>query len=117
MNKQVIQNNIGVFTTANLDNNAHALLVRFITQRSNAFKFLFLHQLGNTLYQTCLIYLIRQFCNDDSFLSGLFIRLDMCLTTDDNASSARMKRFINAVFTLNDTAGWEIRPGNMLHNV
>ena len=63
---QVVQHDLGVLAAAQLDDDAHAVLVGLVTQRGDAFDFLVFDQLGNLFHQPRLVHLIRQLADDDA---------------------------------------------------
>ena len=110
---QLIQHNIRVNVLAQLNNNAHALAVRFIPQVSNALNLLVSSQLCNLLNQSCLVHLIRQLCNYYSWLTirhGFNMRLGPHLhraTTSGigipNTSGAHNQTASREIWSLNNS--------------
>ena len=65
---QVVQHYIGYFAAAQLDDDAHAVLVGLIAQFGNALNFLVAHQFGNLFQQSRLVDLVWQLGDDNGLL-------------------------------------------------
>ena len=109
MLEELVQDDISVGITAQVDNDVHAVAVRLIPQIRNALNLLVANKLRNLFNQTCLIDLIRQFRNHDT---GLAVAhgFDMGIGPHLDDAAARHISLLNALFTQNKTCRRKIRP-------
>jgi len=96
---KTVKHFLGLSIPLQLDDDAHALSVRLISQLADAFDFLGCHQGGDSLYQTRLVCLIRQL-NDHNLaafrLGGLGY---VSFSLNHNASVAGSVGALNAIGT------------------
>ncbi|MNF41326.1 hypothetical protein D3C84_223490 [compost metagenome] len=62
---EVVEDHLRHFAAAQLDDDAHAVLVGFVAQLGDAFELLLFNQLGDLLDQARLVQLVRQLADDD----------------------------------------------------
>ena len=61
---EVIQDNLGNFTTPQFNDNTHAVFIRLIAQFGNTVDLLVFNQFGYLFQQSRLVHLVGQFSND-----------------------------------------------------
>src|SRR5690606_9782521 len=114
---QVVEHHFRHFTLAQLDNDAHAVLVGLVTQLGNALDLLFLDQLGDLLDQPRLVHLVRNLGNDDGLLATTLHILDFCTGTGVDTATAGAIRLHDAGATVDDAGGGEIRALDVFHQL
>ena len=86
---QVVQHDLADFAALQLDDDAHAVAIRFVAQVGNAFERLVAHQLGDALEQPRLVQLIRNLGDDDLLAIALLGRFDLGLARAPGSSRGR----------------------------
>src|SRR6185312_4198629 len=94
------------------DDDAHAVLVGFVTQFADAFEALFLHQLGDLLDQPGLVHLIRNLVDDDD-LTAVLLGLHLGPRANEDAPAPGAIRLDDAGCAVDDAVGREIRTGDV----
>ena len=112
---QVVHDNLRYLALAQLDHDAHTVLVAFIAQLGNTFQQFFLDQIGDALNQSGFVHLIRNFVDDDGFLAGLAVGLDSRLGTNVNLAATGTIRLHDAGTAVDKAGSRKIRALHMLH--
>ena len=87
--EQVVQHHLADFAALQLDDDAHAVAIRFVAKVGNAFDRLLAHQLGDALEQARLVQLIRDLGDDDLLAIALLRRFDLGLARAPGSSRGR----------------------------
>ncbi len=111
---EVIEHYIAHLAPAQLDDDAHAVLVGLVAQLGDALDLLFLDQLGNTLDEARLVYLVRQLGDDDAGLAAAFVVLEVRTGTDKHTPTPGTVGFTDACGAVDDARRGKIRPRNPL---
>src|SRR5690606_11460212 len=104
----------GVFAAAQLDHDAHAVLVGLVAQLADPLEALLAYELGDLLDQPRLVHLVRQLGDDDRLSSAAVDLLGMRLRAHIDAAAPRRIRAVDALDAVDLPGGREIRPGDML---
>ena len=117
LGEQIIKKYFRVFAAFQLDDDAHAVLVRLVAQavRGNALDELVAHQIGDALDQLGLVHLVRQFGDDDGLTVALAHILEMRARAHVDAPAAGLVRRNDLLRAVDETGGREIGPRNDLH--
>ncbi|EKE17239.1 MAG: hypothetical protein ACD_10C00550G0001 [uncultured bacterium] len=106
---QIIENDFGHLATLQLDDHAHAGLVRLVANIGNTFDLLFVNQLGDLLDQGLLVNLVGNLVNDDGLtIVALFHILDMGATAHDDAATACLVTLANAHHAIDQCSSREV---------
>ena len=84
---------------------------------ADVFDLLLVHQLGHALLQGLLIYLVRQFVDDDRLALAFVDIFKMALGAHHHAATASAVTVFDATHAVNNAGGREVRRGNDLHQV
>ncbi len=115
---KIVQDHLGHFTAAQLDDHAHTILVRFIAQFTDALETFFFHQGGDLLQQVGLVNLVRQFSDDDAqAIAGLIHLFHMGPGTDMDTAAAGAIGLMDTMDPIDDGGGGKIRTRQMLHQL
>jgi len=113
---EIVQNNFGYFTTTQLDNDTHAVLIGFIAQFCDAIKFFVFYQLGNFFKQASLVNLVRQLGNDQRVLAVSFVGFHMGFGAHINAATTGVVSLMYTLGAVDNACCREIRSRQMLHD-
>lgn len=109
---EVVEDHLRHFATAQLDHDAHAVLVGLVTQLGDAFELLLFHQLGDLLDQAGLVQLVWQFGDNDLLATtDLVDVLDRRAGAHVNAATAGAVGFDDTGATVDDRGGRKSGPG------
>ena len=111
--EQLRQNHLGFGVALQLDNDADAVAVGFVTQVGNALDPFVAYGLGHDLDHAGLVHLIRDFVNDDC-LAALSDLLERGLGAHDHRTAAGVIGLQNPRAAHDQPAGREIRPRDMV---
>src|SRR5579883_1780421 len=112
---EVIEDELRLFAALDLDYDAHAFSVRLIAHVGDALDFFVLHEVGDALHQARLVYLIRNFRDDDVF--AVFANLlDGSLGAHDEAAATFLVSLIDPLTARDITACRKVGAGNKLHH-
>ena len=111
---QLIDHDLRNRVALELDNDAHAIAVRFIPQIADAFDLFVVDKLGDLLDQPLLIDHVGNFADDDLLFAGAFDRLGESLAAHLNDALAFMIGLDDRLSAMNKTAGGKVRTRNML---
>ena len=111
---QVVQHHVGLLAALQLDDHAHAGLVRFIAHGGDAFEPFGFHQVGDFLHQPRLVDLIGQLVDDDGF-PAVFGLLDFRSGADVDAPAAGLVGLADAAAAVDDAGGGKIRARQVRH--
>src|SRR5262245_14075964 len=100
-----------------LDDDAHAFSVRFIAEIGDSFNFLLLHQTGNLLDDPILVDHEGNFTDNDLLFPGTFDRFSESLAAHLDDAFTFVVRLGDRLLAVNETAGREIRPLDILHQL
>ena len=93
---QVVQHHLGVLAASQLDDDAHAILVGFVTQCRYPLDPLLLHELGDLLEQPRLVDLIGKLADDDSLVGSTVGGLEAGPSADVDPPSSRAVRLVDS---------------------
>ena len=112
---QAVEDDLGHLAALQLDDHAHAGLVRLVAQVGNALDALLVNELADFLEQRTLVNLIGQFVDDDRLSVGAALdRLKVRLGAHHHAPAAGTVALVHTADAVNDPGGREIRCGNNL---
>ena len=111
---QVVQHDIRLLVALQLEDDAHAGLVRFIADVGDAFDPLFVDHFGDALEQHALVHLIRQLIDDDRRARALVDFLEVRLRAHHHAAAAGAIALAHAFDAVDDSRGRKIRRRNQL---
>ena len=103
--------------TLELNNDAHALAIRLISDIANPLNFFLVNQFGNLLDKPFLVHHERDFANDNLLFARSFDRLGKSLAAHLNNAFAFAVGLDDRFLTMNETAGGEIRSGDVFHEL
>ena len=117
LREQVVQHDFGVLAAAQLDDDAHAVLVGLIAQTiiRDAFELLVADEIRDALDQTRLVDLIRQLCDDDGLTVRLADVLEVRARTDGQPTATGLVGRRDFLRAIDDPGRREVRTGHMLH--
>ena len=111
--EEIIQHNLRVGILLQLDNDTHTVAVGLVPEVGNALDTLILDLICHGFQQQGLIHLIGQLIHDDAgAIAGK--GLELRTGADDHLAAAGGIGCADTAATHDDTAGGEIRAGNML---
>ena len=111
---QVVEDDLGHFAALQLDDDAHAGLVRLVADIGDAFDLLLVDQLGDLFDQGLLVNLVGNLVDDDGLtIIALFHILDMGAAAHDDAAAAGPVAFANAHHAVDQRGGREVWRGNV----
>ncbi|MND56575.1 hypothetical protein D3C80_476840 [compost metagenome] len=113
---KLVEDDVSVCVTLQLDDDAVALAVRFVTKVGNALDALVLDQLSHLFDHRCLVHLIGNF-GDDDLLAVAAHRLDRGKAAHHDRAAARLISRANTVLAENHCAGRKIRTGDDFHHL
>ncbi len=113
---EVVEHLLWLRVPLQLDHDAHAVPVGFITQVVNAIQPADLHELGNLLDQRRLVDLVRQLSHDDGVPAPIRL-LDEGVGSDNHPSSSGCERGLDALAAEDRRASREIRPVDEIHQI
>ena len=105
---EIVQHDLWDFAAFQLNDCAHAGLIRFIAQIRDAFKFFVADQLTNLDEQVCLVHLIRQLIDDDGLTTALFQVFKVGACAHDAATTTGAIAFTHAVEAVDNASSREI---------
>ncbi len=111
---QVVQHDLRIHIRTQLDNDAHAASIRFITECRDAVNDFLAGQVGNHFHQARLIHLVRQFRHNDTVLPA-FHFFDIHSRADGDGTAARAVGIFNAFMPLDNGRRREIGPFDIFH--
>ena len=111
---ELVQKNIGLGATLQLDHHPHPLTIRFIAEIGDAKHLFFAHQIGNPLHQTGLVDLVRKLLDDDD-LSVVATLLHLGFGAHHNRTTPGHERAVNTRSTADRASRGKIRAGHMDH--
>ncbi len=111
---QVVQHHVAQFAFAQLDHDAHAVLVRLVPEFTDAFDAFLTNQIGNLFDETGFVDLVRQFGDDNGFLAAFVNAFDSGPGAHENPPAARSVGRIDALRAVDDARGRKIRTRDML---
>ena len=114
---QLVDDDLGHRIALELDDDAHAVAVRFVAQIADAFDLFLVDQLGDLLDQPLLVYLVGNFADDDLLFAGALDRFGERLAAHLNDALAFMVGLDDRLTAVNEPAGGKIRSGNMAHQL
>ena len=112
---QVVQYNLAHRVAFDFNHDAHAVFIRFVTQRADAFNTFFFYQLGDFFNQTRFVHLIRDLVNNDGFTAGFGVRFHFGAGTDINLATSGAVRFFNTTTTVDDRRRREVWTRDVFH--
>ena len=114
--KQSVQHYLGISILFQLNYDTHTVTVSLVPQIADTLQPLILYLIGNIADHLPFIYLIRQLSNNNT--DAVFIKFFKFRPGANNhlAAAGGVSR-TNTAATHNDTAGGEIRAGDMLHQI
>ena len=110
---ELVEHHIRVRITLQVNYDTHTFTVRLIVHIADTLNLLFVDQVGNTLDEFRLIYIIRYLVHDD--LLVLSVGLKFSLRTNHNTSTTRIISLTDAIHTTDNTTCWEVRTFDILH--
>ena len=111
---EIIQHNLCNFAALQVNDHAHAILVRLVTQTGNPLDLLVLDEFGNLFEHAGLVDLVRQL-GKYNMLAALGIIFNMVTGTHIDTAAAGPVGRVYAAYTIDDSGGREIGAGYMLH--
>ena len=114
---ELVEDDVGYGIALELDDDAHSVAVRLIAEIGDSFNFLFLHQTGNLLDDAIFVDHERDFTDNDLLLAGAFDRLSKSLAAHLDDAFTLMVCLGDRLLAVNETAGREIRPRDILHQL
>ncbi len=112
---EVIQDDFAHFAGSQLNHDAHAVFVRFVTEFADALDALFANKIGNLLDQAGLVDLVWQLRDDDGFFAALVDRLDRGSRPHMDPTTTGLVGGIDPACTINDAGRRKIRTWDVLH--
>ena len=112
---ELVQHYAGVGIALHVDDDAHTFAVGFVVGVCDAFDFLLVGQVGDTLDELSLVYAIRYFGNDN-----LVMRLpsfNLGLGTHHYATTARQIGFAHTAHTIDVTSCGEVGSLDVVHQL
>ncbi|MNZ23668.1 hypothetical protein D3C78_407870 [compost metagenome] len=115
---EVVEHHLRHLAATQLDDHAHAVLVRLVAQLADALELLLLDQLGDLLDQARLVQLVGQL-GDHQLLAAadLVDVLDLDAGAHVDASTAGAVGLDDAGATVDDPRGGEVRAGDVVHQL
>ena len=110
---QVVEDDLGHLAALQLDDDAHAGLVRLVADIGDALDLLLVDQLGDLFDQGLLVNLVGNLVDDDGLTIALVHVLDMRAAAHDDAPAAGPVAFANAHDAVDQRGGREIGGGNV----
>ena len=117
LGEQVVHHHLATLAALDLDHHPQTVLVGLVAQLGDSLDLLVLDQLGDLLDQPRLVHLIRQLGDDDVVTAGLVVVFDGVLGANVDAPAAGTIGLENARAAVDDTAGGEVGPRHMLHQI
>ena len=105
---QLVENNICISISAQINTDTHSLTAGVIIQICNSVNLFVPHKLCNLLDQTCFIYKIRKFCNDNTGFT-IWQCLNICHRTDTDLTTSCTICFLDSPCPKNGCSCWKIR--------
>ena len=105
--EQVVEDDLGDLAALELDDHAHAGLVRLVAQVGDAFELLLADELADAGEQVRLVHLVGDLVDDDRLPVPLVQLLDVRARADDDAAATRPVAFADALDPVDDPGAWE----------
>src|SRR5208282_755522 len=106
---ELVENDLRLGAALELDHNAHAVAIAFVAHVGDVLDFLVVDELGDALDQDGLVYLIRNFGDDDGF--AIFTEcLNRGFGTHHEAAAAGAVGFEDSGASVDDAGGGKVRP-------
>ena len=116
MFKQLVAHLLGRRTALQLDDDAHACAITFVTQVANLIQLAFAHELGNPFNQHRFVDLIGDFGHDNAeAIAPVFFNFS--LGANQDLASPGGKGLFNAFGAQDNAAGREVRPFDKGHQL
>ena len=115
---QIIEHHFGHFATTQLDNHAHAVLIRLVAQLRDTFNLLLFDQLGDLFDQTCLVQLVRQLVNDDLLTTTHLVDVfNFAAGPHVYTATAGVVGLYDTGTAIDNARSREVWAGDMLHQI
>ena len=114
---EVVEHDLGHFAALELDDHAHAGLVRLVLDVADALDLLLVDELGDALEQRLLVHLIGNLVDDDRLARAAVDVLEMHPRAHDNAPATGAVALAHAGHAVDDAGGGEVRRRDDLHQL
>ena len=114
---KLVQHHLGNRVALEVDNDAHAVAVGFVTQIGNAFDLLGPYHLGDALKELGFIQLIGNLADDDALALIAVRDFDVAPGAKLQETAAGVIGLQNALPPVDEPRGGEIRPGKTRHQL
>ncbi len=113
--EEVVEHHVRVVVALDLDDHAHAVLVRLVPELGDALDLLLLDQLRHPLQQPRLVHLVGQFGDDDGLAAAALLRLHMGAGPHDDSPPPGPIGLADTPHAIDDGGGRKVRPRDQLH--
>ena len=114
---EVVQDDVGVLAALELDDDAHAVLVRLVAQLRDALDQLAAHQVRDAFEQAGLVHLVWQLGDDDRLAAVVVDLLDLGAGTHHDAAASGGVGAEDFAGAVDDAGRREIRARDQLHEL
>ena len=113
---ELVQHHVGHGVALQLDHQAHAVAIAFVANLRDAFDFLVANHFGDPLVQPRLVFLVRNFRDDDRFAAAAAF-LDLGARPHDDRAAPEFEGRANAIAAQDGGARREIGSRHVFHDL
>ncbi len=110
---EIVDDHLGNGVAFQFHDDSQSFLTRFVTQITDPLEFLVVNQMCDLFEEIGLVYVVRDFRDDDTFLAALHF-FDTHAATHLDATATRGEVVLDALMAANHPTGREIRSFNQL---
>ncbi len=112
---QVVEQHVSHLTLAQFDHDAHTVLVGLVAQLGDAFDFFLFDEFRNTFDKPGLVYLVRQFINDQCLLASSFVFFDCSASANVQLASTSAISLHDAGTAIDDARSGKVGTADVFH--
>ena len=112
---EVVKHHLTHRIALHFNHDTHAVFIRLVAQRADAFDAFVFDQLSDFLNQARFVHLIRNFMHDDGFATGFRVSFHFRAGANVHFTATGTIGLFNAAATVDDRGGREVRARNMFH--
>ena len=115
MLEEIIEHHVRIVVALDLDDHAHAILVRLVPELGDALDLLLLDQFRHPLQQPRLVHLVGQLGDDDGLPATAFLRLHMGARPHHDPPPPGPIGLADTSHAIDDGGGRKVRPRDQFH--